>query len=200
LPKEKQSTKNLAMRKLKLQVQMTLDGFVAGPNGELNWMWAGGKEDESFLQKIIELADSCDTIVLGRKMTADFVKYWENVVDTQAKTAKQPLAQLMVNLRKIVFSRTQTAMAGRNLEVENGDLATKISELKKQHGKDIIVYGGANFVSSLIDQNLIDEYYIFNHPVAIGKGLSIFNGENRLELKDSITYKNGRILNQYLPV
>ena len=58
------------MRKLKLQVQMSLDGFVAGPNGELDWIWIG-KRDEAILQRVIELADTCDTILLGRKMTRD---------------------------------------------------------------------------------------------------------------------------------
>lgn len=56
------------MRKLKLQVQMSLDGFVAGPNGELDWIWILERDDSSF-QKVIDLADSCDTILLGRKMT-----------------------------------------------------------------------------------------------------------------------------------
>lgn len=187
------------MRKLKLQVQMTFDGFVGGPNGELDWMWLG-KPDKTLFQQIIDLADSCDTILLGRKMTGGFIEYWENVVDNQPKSQEQPLAQLMVNLRKVVFSRTQTAIKGRNLEVENGDLAAAVQALKKQPGKDIIVYGGAMFVSSLINQNLVDEYFIFRHPVAIGRGLSIFNEQKLLELESSITYKNGTMLHRYLPV
>jgi dihydrofolate reductase len=187
------------MRKLKLQVQMTLDGFVCGPNGELDWMWIG-KRDESILHKVIELADACDTILMGRKMTSGFIDYWENVVDNQPESGEQPLAQLMVNLRKVVFTRTQTAIKGRNLEVENGDLGARVHALKKQPGKDIMVYGGANFVSSLISQNLVDEYYIFRRPVAIGKGLPIFNEQKVLELESSITYKNGTMLNKYLPV
>jgi dihydrofolate reductase len=110
------------MRKLKLQVQMTVDGFVAGPNGELDWMWANTERDESSFQKVIELADSCDTILLGRKMTRGFIDYWEDVVDNQPDSQEQPLAKRMVNMRKIVFSRTQSAINGRNLEVENGEL------------------------------------------------------------------------------
>ena len=106
----------------------------------------------------------------------------------------------MVNMRKIVFSHTQTAIKGRNLEVENGDLAAAVQALKKEPGKDIIVYGGANFVRSLIGQNLIDEYFIFRNPVAIGNGLSIFKGEKLLKLDSSTVYKNGKVLNKYLPV
>jgi dihydrofolate reductase len=187
------------MRKLKLQVQMTLDGFVAGPDGQLDWMWIPGERDETFFSKVIELADSCDIILLGRKMTPGFIDHWENVVDNQPDSPEQSLAQRMVNMRKIVFSCTQTAINGRNLEVENGDLAAAIQALKKEPGKDIMVYGGANFVSSLISQNLIDEYFIFSNPVAIGNGLSIFKEEKLLKLDSSTSYKNGKILNKYLP-
>lgn len=188
------------MRKLKLQVQMTIDGFVAGPDGQLDWMWITGERDESLNRRVIELADSCDTILLGRKMTREFIDHWENVVDNQPDSPEQSLAQRMVNMRKIVFSRTQTAINGRNLEVENGDLAAAVQALKKEPGKDIIVYGGANFASSLISQNLIDEYFIFRNPVAIGNGLSIFKEEKLLKLDSSTAYKNGKILNKYLPV
>lgn len=187
------------MRKLKLQVQMTLDGFVAGPNGELDWMWIG-KRDEAIMQRIVELADSCDIILLGRKMTQGFIDHWENVLDNQSESPEQPLAKRMVSMRKIVFSRTQTAVKGRNVEVENGDLAAVVQRLKKQPGKDIMVYGGATFVRSLISQKLVDEYYIFRRPVAIGSGLSIFREQKLLELESSISYKNGALLNKYLPV
>ncbi|MDB5282536.1 MAG: Dihydrofolate reductase [Bacteroidota bacterium] len=103
----------------------------------------------------------------------------------------------MVNMRKIVFSRTQTTMKGRNLEVQNGDLATIVNALKKEPGKDILVYGCANFVSSLISQNLIDEYFIILNPVAIGEGLSIFKEKKMLKLESSIAFKNGKILIKY---
>jgi len=179
---------------------MTIDGFVAGPDGQLDWMWIPGERDEAVFRKVIELADSCDTILLGRKMTREFIDHWENVVDNQPDSQEQPLAQLMVNMRKIVFSRTQTAISGRNLEVENGDLAAAVQALKKEPGKDIMVYGGANFVSSLISHNLIDEYFIFSNPVAIGNGLSIFKEKKLLKLESSVVYKNGKILNKYLPV
>lgn len=180
---------------------MTLDGFVAGPNGELDWMWTNtGEPDQSSFEKVIELADSCDTILLGRKMTREFVDYWENVVDNQPDSKEYQLALLMVNLHKIVFSHTETDIKGRNLEVENGDLVTAIKALKAQPGKDIMVYGGVAFVSSLISKNLVDEYYIFQAPIAIGKGLSIFNQQTVLKLESSTTYKNGKLLVKYLPV
>jgi dihydrofolate reductase len=186
------------MRKLKLQIQMTLDGFVAGPNGEQDWIWIN-KPDEAILQRIIEIADSCDTILLGRKMTREFVDHWENALDHPPTGTPHPLASRMVTMRKIAFSKTQTHLKGRNLEVENGDLVSAIQALKKQPGKDLLVYGGADFVSSLITENLIDEYYILRRPVAIGKGLRIFKEQKVLELESSVVYKNGTMLHKYIP-
>ena len=177
---------------------MTLDGFVGRPNGESDWVWIG-KQDPAGLQRVIELAESCDTILLGRKMTPEFIKYWEGMVDKHPNSQEQPLAHLMVNMRKIVFSRTQTDIKGRNLEVENGDLVTAVNALKQQPGKDIVVYGGADFVSSLISNNLIDEYNIITNPVAIGNGMRIFKEQKVLELADTIIFNNGKILNKYLP-
>jgi len=193
------------MRKLKLQIQMSVDGFVAGPNGEGDWLFLSGKNNPEALQQVIafniELASSSDTLLMGRKMAGPgFFKHWENVADNLPDNPWHPMAQLIVNLRKIVFSRNETSLSGRNLEVENGDLATVVQALKEQPGKDILVYGGADFVSSLISLNLIDEYYLIVNPVAIGTGLSIFKEQKILNLESSKAFKHGKIVNKYLPV
>lgn len=187
------------MRKLKLQMQMTIDGFVAGPNGEQDWVWLSPPDEIGF-QKIVELAETSDTLLLGRKMTRQFIDHWENVADNLPDNPTNTLAKLIVDMRKIAFSKTETGIAGRNLEVENGDLVSKVEALKKESGKDILVYGGADFVSSLIDQDLIDEYYIIVNPVAIGNGLPVFNGRKVLKLESSLALNSGKILNKYLPV
>jgi dihydrofolate reductase len=186
------------MRKLKLQMQMTVDGYVAGPKGQLDWM--SGAWEEDILGFIHQLTDSSDTILMGRKMTNEFVSYWENVVNNQPDSGEIDIAKKMVHLRKIVFSKTQKTIAGTNVEVENGDLTHAVNALKSQAGKDIVVYGGANFVSSLVDANLIDEYYLFINPVSIGEGLSIFKNRLTLQLADSTAYKNGIVVNKYMPV
>ena len=177
---------------------MTADGFVARPDGGLDWMWIG-QPDEMIMQRVIELADTCDTILLGRKMTPEFVTHWENIFDNQPGSAEHPLAQRMVNMRKLVFSRTQKSIKGRNAEIENGDLIDTVNALKQKSGKDIMVYGGASFAASLISQNLVDEFYIFLRPVAIGEGLSIFKGQQVLQFENTEIFKNGTLLNKYLP-
>ncbi|MBT2620158.1 dihydrofolate reductase family protein [Chryseobacterium sp. ISL-6] len=187
------------MRKLKLQMQMTIDGFVAGPNGEQDWVWLSPPDPIGF-QKIVELAETSDTLLLGRKMTREFIDHWENVADNLPDNPTNALAKLIVDMRKIAFSHTETNINGRNLEVQNGDLTATVEALKKEPGKDILVYGGADFVSSLIDQDLIDEYYIIVNPVAIGKGLPVFNGRKVLKLESSLALNSGKVLNKYLPV
>jgi dihydrofolate reductase len=108
------------------------------------------------------------------------------------------LAKLMVDIPKVVFSKTETSIKGRNLKVENGDLATAVNALKNQPGKDMIVYGGAGFVSSLISLDLVDEYYLIVNPVAIGSGMPIFKDQKVLTLESSTAYKNGKVLNKYV--
>src|ERR1700759_1268670 len=100
------------MRKVKLQMQISVDGYVAGPNGELDWMiW---NLDDKLLQFINSLTDSSDTILLGRKMTDGFVNYWENVVNNQPDSPEFSFAKKMVDTPKVVFSKTVTASRWNN--------------------------------------------------------------------------------------
>jgi dihydrofolate reductase len=180
------------MRKLKLQMQMSVDGFVAGPRGQLDWMRMD--MDDKLLEFITHLTDTSDTILLGRKMTEGFISYWESVEPT---SPEYDFARKMVDTPKIVFSKTKKAIKGRNLRVEAGDLAKAVKQLKSAPGKDIIVYGGAEFVSALIAGDLIDELNFFVNPVAIGEGLRIFHGRKRLTLKSSTAYASGIVVNTY---
>lgn len=187
------------MRKLKLQVQMTVDGFVAGPNGELDWMTFDF--DDKLSAFVTELTDSCDTILLGRKMTDGFVNYWESVLE-KPESPEYSFAEKMVNYPKIVFSRTLEESNWRNTTLANNELVEEVEKLKNSDGKDIIVYGGANFVSNLIKENLIDEYNLFINPTAIGKGLTIFGNledKFKLRLDKSQAFDCGVVVNKYHP-
>jgi dihydrofolate reductase len=188
------------MRKLKLQMQMTIDGFVAGPNGENDWVFLPGKQAPAALQFTTDMAGSCDTILSGSSLADGWVDHWQNIADNQPDSPWNPFAKLMVSHRKVVFSRTKTEIAGPNVEVESRDLAKVVQELKNQPGKDIIVYGGVKFARSLINLNLIDEYYIIVNPVAIGTGQTIFSEKKVMQLEESIAYTNGKVMNKYVPV
>ncbi len=181
------------MRKLKLQVQMSVDGFVAGPEGQLDWMT---EHDAGVIARIVQITDSSDTILLGRKMTDGFIKYWESV---QPDSPEYVFARKMVDTPKVVFSKTLKRVEGKNVRVETGDLVQAINQLKSQRGKDIVVYGGATFVSELIAHDLIDELNIFVNPVAIGRGLRIFKDRRALRLTGSKSFASGMVINTYEP-
>jgi dihydrofolate reductase len=187
------------MRKLKLQMQITVDGFVAGPEGQLDWMTVDFEKDEKLFGRISQLTDSSDTILMGRGMTGEFVTYWEDVVNNQPESPEHEFAKKMVSMKKIVFSKTVESMNGQNVSVENGDVVNAVNELKASDGKDIIVYGGAGFVSSLLDHGLIDELNLFINPTAIGSGMRIFSDRTKLKLVNSEAYKSGVIVNKYVP-
>src|SRR6266581_1097810 len=184
------------MRNLKLQMQITVDGFVAGPEGQLDWMRR--EMDEKLLSFINQLTNSSDTILLGRKMTEGFIKYWEQVI-TQPNSPEYSFGQKMVTIPKVVFSKTVTRVDGQNVRVENGPVVEAVNRLKGQGGKDIIVYGGATFVSSLIENKLIDELNLFINPVGIGKGRQVFASRTPLKLEASTAYASGIVVNTYKP-
>jgi dihydrofolate reductase len=184
------------MRKLKLQMQISADGFVAGPEGQLDWMtW---NMDEKLQEFINHLTDTSDTILLGRKMTPGFIKYWEHEITTP-EGSQYTFARKMVDLQKIVFSKTLSAIDGQNVRVENGDLKNAVYQLKRAPGSDIVVYGGATFVSSLIENTLIDEFNLFVNPVVIGSGLRIFHDRRSFQLISSVAYACGIVVNIYKP-
>ena len=163
---------------------MTVDGFVAGPNGEADWMTPLNHSDDQQTAYVKAIMDSFDTILLGRKMIdGGFIDHWTKLSENPESPAYS-VAQKMVNTPKIVFSKTVKESIWANTTVTNGDLLEEVEKLKRKDGKDIVIYGGADFVSNLIKENLIDEFYLVTNPMAIGHGMSIFgNLENRLKLK-----------------
>ncbi|MCB2406723.1 dihydrofolate reductase family protein [Hymenobacter lucidus] len=159
------------MRKLKLQVQMTVDGYMAGPNGEMDWMTFSW--DEALKSYVADLTEPVDCIVLGRKLAQGFIPHWAAVAATP-DNPEVAAGQKFTDTPKVVFTQTLEQAAWDNTVLAKGDLVAEITRLKEQPGQDIIAYGGATFVSALIKANLIDEYHLFINPAAIGRGLPVF--------------------------
>lgn len=169
------------MRKLKLQVQMTVDGYIAGPNGELDfmvWDW-----DDELKQYVTALTEPVDCIVLGRKLAEGFIPHWAGVA-ANPNDPEHSDGKKFTETHKVVFTRTLAESAWENTVLAKGSLVDEIMRLKKQAGQDIIAYGGATFVSALIQHGLIDEFHLFVNPTAIGNGMAIFKGlESKQNLK-----------------
>jgi dihydrofolate reductase len=161
------------MRKVILDLAVTLDGFIEGPNGEVDWCIMDGDMDfDAFLASI-------DTIFYGR------VSYdtWGNFQpDSKASEAEVKIWQTVHEKNKYVFSGQERK--DNNATFINTDISSKVTEIKKQDGKDIWLYGGAGLIKNFIQLRLIDTYRISVHPIALGNGKPLFeNLKERIYLK-----------------
>jgi dihydrofolate reductase len=191
------------MRKLILQMQVSVDGFVGGPQGEMNWLDVNWGEDINAY--VTALTSTIDCIVMGHNLAKGFIPHWQSVADTAA--ANNPFAKIMDETPKIVFSRNADALSKslsslgwRNTNIATGSLQDEIGALKNATGKNIMVYGGSEFVGELAKANLIDEYYLFINPSALGKGMGIFNrlqSSLPLQCESTQRFDNGIVVIKY---
>ncbi|MET7339533.1 dihydrofolate reductase family protein [Nonomuraea sp. NPDC005650] len=156
------------MRTFKLQVQVTVDGYMAGPNGEMDWLTFPWTDDINAY--IDAFTDPVDCIVLGRRLAEGFIPTWAAGPEGEDKES----IDKMNNTPKVVISNTLTESPWDNAVVAGGDLAEIVNGLKARPGGDMIAYGGGTLVSSLIAQDLLDELHLFVNPVAIGAGMPVF--------------------------
>ena len=167
------------MRKLKLQMN--------GP--DLKW-------DDSVRNFCIENLKNVDRILLGRTTAEGFIPYWARVA-ANPKDPEFKLGKRLTDIPKIVFSKKLKKHKWDNASLTKAGIVEEIGKLKKQPGKDIIVYGGYSFVSSLIKNGLIDEYYLLANPLAVGRRQPIFkvlNSDSRAKLKKSEAFACGTVL------
>ncbi len=159
-------------RRLKLQVQISIDGFIAGPNGEMDWLQWNWSDD--IKKYVSDLTDSIDTIILGRKLAEGFIPHWENIA-SDPNNPEFAVGKIFSETPKVVFSETLKDSIWNRTVLAKGDLVDEVNKLKSEYGKDIITYGGAEFVSNLFKEKLIDELHLFVNPTALGNGMPIFN-------------------------
>jgi dihydrofolate reductase len=181
----------MIMRKLKLQVQMTVDGYVGGPRGEMDW--TNRDWDDELKRYVGEITQTVDCIVLGRKLAQGFIPYW-------ASHPEEEGADKFNSTKKVVFTKTLARSEWDRTVLAKGSLVDEITRLKEQDGQEIIAYGGAAFVSALIQHRLIDEFHLFINPAAIGSGMTIFSGldgPQKLTLMKSTAFACGIVVLRY---
>jgi dihydrofolate reductase len=187
------------VRKVVLQMQISVDGFVAGPNGELDWVFES--IDEATTAWIVERLWQADVHIMGRRTFQDMASHWP--------TSTEPYAAPMNEIPKVVFTKqglsTASTRPGKaknwdEATVATGDLADEIVGLKQQSGKEILTHGGAAFARELVSVGLVDEYRLIVHPVALGRGLPLFSSLSEplgLELVSSTAFKGGSVAQVY---
>jgi len=166
------------MRKLKLEMQVSADGFAADSEGGTGWMvWNWSPEwawDERLREYHKALTTSSDCILLSRAMAEEgFIGHWENVARNPADP-QYAFAQPVTRMRKVVFSRRLRQSPWPRTELAQGGLKAAVDALKREPGKDILAYGGPTFASSLLAAGLIDELHIFQNPTFLGTGRPMF--------------------------
>jgi dihydrofolate reductase len=211
-------------KELILSMSVSVDGFVAGPNGEMDWMFAA--RSEASTQWLVDRLGQVSLIAMGHRSYQGMADYWP--------TSNNPFARPMNEIPKAVFSRSgaisppsmekttaalkdapkaetsgQTSVDRAALEswlhpiVAGTDLVADIQRLKAEDGKPIVAIGGASFASSLIAANLVDAFRLAVHPVVLGRGLPLFAGlENplRFELEDLQRFDTGAVIKTYRPI
>jgi dihydrofolate reductase len=213
------------MRKLMLKMSVSIDGFVGGPNGETDWLL--NTLDEGVVAWIEDTLWQAGVHIMGSRTFMDMVAYWPTSAEPYAapmneipkvvfskkgiqeswnsSTTTQALKDAVrLNREKGVKETevTKYMSTWTDAEIASGDIVDEINRLKQQDGKPILAHGGASFVRSLVQHNLIDEYRLVIHPVALGAGLPLFSTlENplRLRLINSVKFDCGTVANTYLP-
>ena len=189
------NSNNDEMRKLKLQVEISVDGCITGPNNEMDWLIC----DDECMKYIDDVVESVDTIIMGRKMADEFISHWSSRMN-KPDDPWNTFAKKMIEIPKIVFTKTLNKSEWPNTEIAKGDLKDEINKLKNQDGEDVLVYGGASFDSSLIKEKLIDEFYLLVVPIVIGNGKTIFRDLKeiqKLTLIESKVFDCGLVLLHY---
>lgn len=183
-----------AQRKLILYMSMSLDGFAARRDGTMDWLGDAHAHGAHRQRAVAELLGQTGLLVLGARAGADMAQAWPG--------SQSPTGELMNATPKVIFSNTLGTVAWSNARVSDRPVEEEIPELKREPGKDIVVFGGASFARSLATHGLIDEYRINVQPIALGDGLPLLHGLPEplaLELVSSTAWTDGPITQTYVP-
>ncbi|MCY1022846.1 dihydrofolate reductase family protein [Pyxidicoccus sp. MSG2] len=150
---------------------VSLDGYIEGPNRELDWFDDGNPQFEQYCDEMI---DSVGLALYGRRAYELMLGYWPNAEVNPRSAADLAFARKMNALPKLVLSRTLEQAAWNNTRIVRDRVAETITELKRQPGKPLVAWAGAGLVSTLARHDLIDEYRLIVHPVLLGSGTPLF--------------------------
>jgi dihydrofolate reductase len=183
------------MRKVIVSNLMSLDGFMAGPEGEIDW-FVVDKEFDAYAK---ELFDGVDTLLFGRVTYQLMASFWP----TPAADAEDPfITERMNSLAKVVFSTTLEKAEWQNTRLVRTNPVEEISRLKRQPGANLMIFGSGTLLAALAPAGLIDEYRIVVNPVVLGSGKPLFNDIKErigLQLLKTRTLSCGDVILYYVP-
>ena len=187
------------MRKLIASINLSLDGYLSRPDGELDWHTSNWSTDMG--EAMCRQLAAADTLLLGRVTYEAMAAYWQARAVSLSCSGDDPvLADMLQRYVKVVVSRKLVKAPWNNSIIWSAAIPEKLRLLKEQGSRDIILYGSCSLLSTLLPAGLIDEYRLWIHPVAIGKGAALFRslGESRaLRLTGMERFNSGVVLLTY---
>lgn len=178
------------MRKVILSMMVSVDGFIEGQDPAYNWHnW-----DNEMAVYMMRFFKTVDTFIYGRKSYEAMIAYWPELNDE--------FASVMNQTKKMIFSRTLKDVTWNSILISSNP-TEEIQFLKKQEGKDMVLFAGADLAETFIKNGLIDEFRLIVNPVLLGSGKPLFKNLNKiynLKLKETITFNCGNIILIYEPL
>ena len=169
------------MRNIISFMHLSLDGFVAGPNGEMDWL----KADQEIFDHVGKRIGKGDTALYGRNTYQMMESYWPTAGDKPTATKHEvEHSKWYSKVHKVVLSQTMKEMDLPNTTVISDNIADRINELKQQPGEEILLFGSPTATHSIMQQGLIDGYWLFVNPIIIGHGIPLFvDVQEKISLK-----------------
>ena len=169
------------MRKIISFMHISLDGIVSGPNGELNW----ARVDQELFHYVGNRIKKGNTALYGRKTYQMMESYWPTAGKKPNATQHDiEHSEWYNNVHKVVLSKTLQGSDKANTTIISKNVVEQINEIKSQKGEDVLVFGSPTATHSLIEQNLIDGFWLFVNPIILGQGVSLYKN-----IKDKITLR-----------
>lgn len=179
------------MRKLILSDHISLDGFVAGPNREIDWI----KIDDEIFGYIKKLTDQADTAMYGRITYDLMADYWPTAAEQPGASAHDIAHSSWYNrVNKVVVSRSMQGQDAEKIQIIGHDLVNEVRRLKQQPGGNILMFGSPSAAHALMQHGLIDEYWLFLNPILLREGIPLFKNiglQEELKLIESQVFSSG---------
>jgi dihydrofolate reductase len=183
------------MKRLVLFMHTTLDGFVAGPNGEMDWI---NVSEEMFDYAARETAEA-DMALYGRVTYGMMQAYWPTAADKPNATKHDVEHSTWYNsVTKVVISKTIQEQELEKTKIISDNVAEEIQGIKQQGGKNILMFGSPTVAHLLMQHDLIDDYWLFVNPVTIAEGIPLFAGsKHSLKLLSAKSFSSGVVAMHY---
>lgn len=185
------------MRKIVLFMHTSLDGFVASSEGKINWVHV----DEEIFDFAAERTNIADTALYGRVTYEMMESYWPTAADkADASKHDKQHSKWYSAVNKVILSKSMQGQKLKNTTIIGDDIEKQINDLKQKEGKEIIIFGSPSAAHSLMEFDLIDDYWLFVNPILLGKGIPVFASiekTTKLKLVATHSFSSGVVCLHY---